>query len=198
MKHVPLAGAALAALAAASAQANHGGPVTAAPQTIVIQGHYDNAVGTQDAASAGTIRRELLESRPAHRIERSVHAASKIAFDRSHHPLRQWLSLRYVPPLRHVIVLHAVDARPVPPMRSGEGADVLHPGLAEGRPDQLDDNCARPTRAVWRKFHHQQIIRRDGEPFFRRRPCDHRSGRGRLACLLRGGGCGEEKGGQGK
>ena len=67
MKHVPLAGAALAALAAASAQANHGGPVTAAPQTIVIQGHYDNAVGTQDAASAGTIRRELLESRPAHR-----------------------------------------------------------------------------------------------------------------------------------
>ncbi len=47
---------------------NHGGPVTGAPQVIVIQGtHYDNAVGTQDAASAGTIRRELLQSRPAQR-----------------------------------------------------------------------------------------------------------------------------------
>lgn len=50
------------------ALANHGGPVTGAPQVIVIQGgHYDNAVGTQDAASAGTIRRELLQSRPAQR-----------------------------------------------------------------------------------------------------------------------------------
>ncbi len=50
------------------AWANHGGPVTGAPQTIIIQGgHYDNAVGTQDAASAGTIRRELLQSRPAQR-----------------------------------------------------------------------------------------------------------------------------------
>ena len=61
---------ALAASAALGlpALANHGGPVIAAPQTIIIQGgHYDNAVGTQDAASAGTIRRELLQSRPAQR-----------------------------------------------------------------------------------------------------------------------------------
>lgn len=64
---------ALAVAAAATAfsppvLANHGGPVTGAPQTIIIQGgHYDNAVGTQDAASAGTIRRELLQSRPAQR-----------------------------------------------------------------------------------------------------------------------------------
>jgi hypothetical protein len=50
------------------AWANHGGPVIGAPQTVIIQGgHYDNAVGTQDAASAGTIRRELLQSRPAQR-----------------------------------------------------------------------------------------------------------------------------------
>ena len=50
------------------ALANHGGPVTGAPQTIIVQGsHYDNAVGTQDAASAGTIRRALLQSRPAQR-----------------------------------------------------------------------------------------------------------------------------------
>jgi outer membrane receptor protein involved in Fe transport len=61
---------ALAASAAFTlpALANHGGPVTGAPQSIIIQGsHYDNAVGTQDAASAGTIRRELLQSRPAQR-----------------------------------------------------------------------------------------------------------------------------------
>ena len=69
MKRTPIG--LLAGLAAATlctpAQANHGGPVTPAPQTIVIQGHYDNAVGTQDAASAGTINRALLESRPAQR-----------------------------------------------------------------------------------------------------------------------------------
>ncbi|MGE0311845.1 MAG: TonB-dependent receptor [Lautropia sp.] len=34
---------------------------------VVVEGHYDNAVGTSDAASQGTIRRELLESRPAQR-----------------------------------------------------------------------------------------------------------------------------------
>ena len=71
MKRHPLAvpawAAAWAAACATPALANHGGPVTAAPQTIVIQGHYDNAVGTQDAASAGTINRALLESRPAQR-----------------------------------------------------------------------------------------------------------------------------------
>jgi outer membrane receptor protein involved in Fe transport len=49
------------------AWANHGGPVTGAPQTIIVEGHYDNAVGTTDAASAGTIRNELLKSRPAQR-----------------------------------------------------------------------------------------------------------------------------------
>jgi outer membrane receptor protein involved in Fe transport len=62
-----IARAALAALATTPALANHGGPVTGAPQTVIVQGHYDNAVGTQDAASAGTIRRGLLESRPAQR-----------------------------------------------------------------------------------------------------------------------------------
>lgn len=71
MRRHPLAfpawAAAWAAACVTPALANHGGPVTAAPQTIVIQGHYDNAVGTQDAASAGTINRALLESRPAQR-----------------------------------------------------------------------------------------------------------------------------------
>jgi len=65
-----LARAALAAClvtASSAGLANHGGPVTGGPQTIIVQGHYDNAVGTQDAASAGTIRQELLKSRPAQR-----------------------------------------------------------------------------------------------------------------------------------
>jgi outer membrane receptor protein involved in Fe transport len=64
MKHLSIG---LLACAALPAWANHGGPVTPAPQTIIVQGHYDNAVGTQDAASAGTINRALLESRPAQR-----------------------------------------------------------------------------------------------------------------------------------
>ncbi len=42
---------------------------TAAPdataQRITVEGHYNNAVGSSDAASAGTIRRDLLKSRPA-------------------------------------------------------------------------------------------------------------------------------------
>ncbi len=67
MTPTTLARAASLACACSAAFANHGGPVNPAPQTIIIQGHYDNAVGTQDAASAGTIRRELLESRPAQR-----------------------------------------------------------------------------------------------------------------------------------
>jgi hypothetical protein len=35
------------------------------PQTITVRGHYDNAIGTSDAASQGTINAELLKSRPA-------------------------------------------------------------------------------------------------------------------------------------
>jgi hypothetical protein len=35
--------------------------------SVEIRGHYDNAVGTSDAASQGTIRAELLKSRPAQR-----------------------------------------------------------------------------------------------------------------------------------
>ena len=33
-------------------------------QRVTVEGHYDNAVGTTDAASQGTIRAELLKSRP--------------------------------------------------------------------------------------------------------------------------------------
>jgi outer membrane receptor protein involved in Fe transport len=38
---------------------------TPALAPVVVSGHYDNAVGTSDAASQGTIRRGLIESRPA-------------------------------------------------------------------------------------------------------------------------------------
>jgi outer membrane receptor protein involved in Fe transport len=65
--HIALATLSACAGLATPAWANHGGPVTGGPQTIIVQGHYDNAVGTQDAASAGTIRQELLKSRPAQR-----------------------------------------------------------------------------------------------------------------------------------
>src|SRR5262245_34765343 len=36
-------------------------------QRVTVQGHYDNAIGTSDAASQGTIRAELLKSRPPQR-----------------------------------------------------------------------------------------------------------------------------------
>ncbi len=66
--HLSRVAFAASALLGLPAWANHGGPVTGAPQVIIIQGgNYDNAVGTQDAASAGTIRRDLLQSRPAQR-----------------------------------------------------------------------------------------------------------------------------------
>jgi len=61
---VPLA-AALAtpvlALATAAAQAQPEPDV----QRVAVSGHYDNAVGSSDAASQGVIRAELLKSRPA-------------------------------------------------------------------------------------------------------------------------------------
>ncbi|NUZ08860.1 TonB-dependent receptor [Schlegelella sp. ID0723] len=49
--------------AAAAPEAPSGEAVALAP--ISITGHYDNAVGTSDAASAGVVRSELLKNRPA-------------------------------------------------------------------------------------------------------------------------------------
>jgi len=56
-------GLALAALLALGLN----GPSAAQLDSVEIRGHYDNAVGTSDAASQGTIRAELLKSRPAQR-----------------------------------------------------------------------------------------------------------------------------------
>ncbi|MEF7613244.1 TonB-dependent receptor [Aquincola sp. MAHUQ-54] len=65
----PLHAVALAvvmALAAAAVQAQAGAADIAAAQSVEVTGrHYDNAVGTSDAASQGVIRAELLKSRPA-------------------------------------------------------------------------------------------------------------------------------------
>lgn len=59
-RHALALAAALACTAQAQAQTQ------AQPQTIEITGrHYDNAVGSSDAASQGVIRAELLKSRPA-------------------------------------------------------------------------------------------------------------------------------------
>ena len=57
------------ALAAALACCGTAAAQTAADasQSITVTGHYDNAVGTSDAASQGTIRAELLKSRPPQR-----------------------------------------------------------------------------------------------------------------------------------
>jgi TonB dependent receptor/TonB-dependent Receptor Plug Domain len=53
------------ACAPAAALAQTAPADTSAPQSITIKGHYNNAVGSSDAASQGTINRELLKSRPA-------------------------------------------------------------------------------------------------------------------------------------
>lgn len=58
----PRAALAAALLACALARAQPAAPTT---DTITVQGHYDNAVGTSDAASQGSITARLLESRPA-------------------------------------------------------------------------------------------------------------------------------------
>jgi TonB dependent receptor/TonB-dependent Receptor Plug Domain len=59
--------ASLAAMAAPAVHANHAAPVVGAPQTLIVQGHYNNAVGTTNAASAGTIGHELMQNRSAQR-----------------------------------------------------------------------------------------------------------------------------------
>ena len=56
----PTAVAIAAALACAATQAQ-----TQPSPPIVVRGHYDNAVGSSDAASQGVINAELLKSRPA-------------------------------------------------------------------------------------------------------------------------------------
>ncbi len=66
--------AALMLLAPSRAAAQDNNKDAAAPadtvaqaQRITVQGHYDNAIGSSDAASQGTIRAELLKSRPPQR-----------------------------------------------------------------------------------------------------------------------------------
>jgi len=48
-----------------TAQPQAAAAASEAAQTVTIQGHYDNAVGTSDAASQGVIGAALLKSRPA-------------------------------------------------------------------------------------------------------------------------------------
>ena len=77
MNWSPSAGAASAwaalTLVASAAAAQNGQPDAAPPtelaqaQRVTVEGHYDNAIGTSDAASQGTIRAEVLKSRPPQR-----------------------------------------------------------------------------------------------------------------------------------
>ncbi|MDR7272106.1 hypothetical protein J2X20_004780 [Pelomonas saccharophila] len=68
-KHRPTLLAAASLLVTATAHAQAEAPVivaTAVLEKVEISGrHYDNAIGSADAASQGTIRAELLKSRPA-------------------------------------------------------------------------------------------------------------------------------------
>ena len=50
--------------AAQAAEQNESGAKPQASEEVVVTGHYDNAVGTSDAASAGEITRQLVEERP--------------------------------------------------------------------------------------------------------------------------------------
>ena len=65
----PFRRAVLAAATQLCAATAHAQPSTqladASAQSITVTGHYDNAVGSTDAASQGVINRELLKSRPA-------------------------------------------------------------------------------------------------------------------------------------
>src|SRR5438874_10232064 len=50
--------------AAQEAEESEGGARPQASEEIVVSGHYENAVGTSDAASAGAITSQLVEERP--------------------------------------------------------------------------------------------------------------------------------------
>ncbi|NUZ06794.1 TonB-dependent receptor [Piscinibacter koreensis] len=64
MRHGVPAAAVLAAALPCHLPAQ-GADATAVLAPVTITGHYDNAVGTSDAASAGVVRSELLRNRPA-------------------------------------------------------------------------------------------------------------------------------------
>ena len=83
--------------------------------------------------------------------------------------LGQRLLLARVAPLHDIIVLHAVDARPVPPLRRRKLPDIAYPALREGRRDQLDHHTPGLS-GQRRQVHHQQIGCRNRHPV--------RSGRG--------------------
>jgi TonB dependent receptor/TonB-dependent Receptor Plug Domain len=63
--HLPPPGTATAVALSALLGANFAAHAQTASQTITVTGHYDNAVGTSDAASQGVIGAGLLKSRPA-------------------------------------------------------------------------------------------------------------------------------------
>ncbi len=66
MLRTPLAAAAAAALLSTGIARSQISPAPAdTPESITIRGHYDNSVGSSDAASQGVIGAALLKSRPA-------------------------------------------------------------------------------------------------------------------------------------
>ena len=65
LKHAAFFAAAAACLGAHAQPSTAPAKPEASSQSITVTGHYNNAVGTSDAASQGVINRELLKSRPA-------------------------------------------------------------------------------------------------------------------------------------
>jgi TonB dependent receptor/TonB-dependent Receptor Plug Domain len=65
MKHSTSVALLAAGAVCGTALAHGPGGLSGAPQRISVTGHYDNRVGSSDAASQGTIGAALLESRPA-------------------------------------------------------------------------------------------------------------------------------------
>src|SRR3546814_20420949 len=71
-----------------------------------------------------------------------VRAANDI-FSLRHYRQTRWqcFLLGRIAPLHDIIILHAVDARPVPPVRGGELVDIADTALAERRGHPTNDDA---------------------------------------------------------
>src|SRR3546814_13323476 len=97
---------------------------------------------------AGRIRVWNDRRRSSHRSRGTppsgVRAANDIfSLRHRHQSLRQRLLLGRIAPLHDIIVLHAVDARPVPPVCGGKLADIAGPQYGRGSGHQLDADPPR-------------------------------------------------------
>ncbi len=88
---------------------------------------------------------------PSHHNLVDVAMCGIIALGHHRQTLRQYLLLGRVAPLRDIIVLYPVDARPVPPGARRQACGCFRSILAERRGHQLDDHPARVALGVGRR-----------------------------------------------